>query len=55
MAPRSIKARNDADPDWIGALVSEARSLVFATNRGENTVSVFTPGNEPNSFKMRNA
>jgi DNA-binding beta-propeller fold protein YncE len=35
-----------------GALVSEARSLVFATNRGENTVSVFTPGNERNGFKI---
>ena len=27
-----------------GALVSEARSLVFTSNRGENTVSMFTPG-----------
>jgi DNA-binding beta-propeller fold protein YncE len=35
-----------------GALVSEARSLVFATNRGENTVSVFTPGDERNAFKI---
>jgi DNA-binding beta-propeller fold protein YncE len=35
-----------------GALVSEARCLVFATNRGENTVSVFTPGDERNAFKI---
>jgi DNA-binding beta-propeller fold protein YncE len=35
-----------------GALVSEARGLVFTTNRGENTVSVFTPGDEWNTFKI---
>lgn len=35
-----------------GALVSEARGLIFATNRGENTVSVFTPGDERNAFKI---
>jgi YVTN family beta-propeller protein len=35
-----------------GALVSEERGLVFATNRGENTVSVFSPGNERNAFKI---
>src|SRR6516225_11463069 len=35
-----------------GALVSEARGLVFTTNRGENTVSVFTPGGERNAFKI---
>ena len=35
-----------------GALVSEACGLVFATNRGENTVSVFTPGDERNAFKI---
>jgi DNA-binding beta-propeller fold protein YncE len=35
-----------------GALVSEARGLVFATNRGEDTVSVFTPGDERNAFKI---
>jgi len=35
-----------------GALVSEARGLVFATNRGENTVPVFTPGDERNAFKI---
>lgn len=39
-------------PAVAGALVSEARGLVFATNRGENTVSVFTPGDEPNGFKI---
>jgi len=35
-----------------GALVSEARSLVFTSNRGENTVSVFAPGAERNEFKI---
>jgi YVTN family beta-propeller protein len=35
-----------------GALVSEARGLVFTTNRGENTVSVFAPGAERNAFKI---
>jgi len=32
--------------------VSEARGLIFTTNRGENTVSVFTPGDEGNAFKI---
>src|SRR5882672_7194658 len=35
-----------------GALVSEARGLVFTSNRGENTVSVFAPGAEHNAFKI---
>ena len=35
-----------------GALVSEARGLVFTSNRGENTVSVFAPGAERESFKI---
>src|SRR5262249_57446331 len=35
-----------------GALVSKARGLVFTTNRGENTVSVFAPGGERNAFKI---
>jgi DNA-binding beta-propeller fold protein YncE len=35
-----------------GALVSEARELVFTSNRGENTVSVFAPGAERESFKV---
>jgi hypothetical protein len=35
-----------------GALVSKSRGLVFTTNRGENTVSVFTPGAERNAFKI---
>ncbi len=39
-------------PAVAGALVSEARGLVFTTNRGENTVSVFTPGNKRNGFKI---
>src|SRR5882672_4971637 len=35
-----------------GALVSEARGLVFTFNRGENTVSVFAPGAERDAFKI---
>ena len=35
-----------------GALVSEARELVFTSNRGENTVSVFAPGAEREAFKI---
>jgi DNA-binding beta-propeller fold protein YncE len=35
-----------------GALVSEVRGLVFTSNRGENTVSVFAPGRERDSFKI---
>ena len=35
-----------------GALVSETRDLVFTSNRGENTVSVFAPGDERNAFKI---
>jgi DNA-binding beta-propeller fold protein YncE len=35
-----------------GALVSEARNLVFTSNRGENTVSIFTPGAERDAFKI---
>jgi len=35
-----------------GALVSEARGLVFTSNRGENTVSVFAPGAERSAFKI---
>jgi YVTN family beta-propeller protein len=36
-----------------GALVSETRGLVFTSNRGENTVSVFAPGTERESFKIK--
>jgi DNA-binding beta-propeller fold protein YncE len=39
-------------PAVAGALVSEKRGLVFTTNRGENTVSVFAPGDERNGFKI---
>jgi DNA-binding beta-propeller fold protein YncE len=35
-----------------GALVSEARGLIFTTNRGENTVSIFAPADERNGFKI---
>src|SRR5438046_7565632 len=35
-----------------GALVSETRGLVFTSNRGENTVSVFVPGAERDAFKV---
>jgi DNA-binding beta-propeller fold protein YncE len=36
-----------------GVLVSEARGLVFTSNRGENTVSVFAPRAERDAFKIR--
>ena len=39
-------------PAVAGALVSEARNLVFSTNRGEDTVSVFAPRDEQNAFKI---
>jgi DNA-binding beta-propeller fold protein YncE len=35
-----------------GALVSEARRLVFTSNRGENTISMFTPGAERDAAKI---
>lgn len=35
-----------------GALVSESSGLVFTSNRGENTVAVFAPGNEGDAFKI---
>ena len=35
-----------------GALVSETRGLVFTSNRGEDTVSVFAPGSERDAFKI---
>jgi DNA-binding beta-propeller fold protein YncE len=35
-----------------GALVSEARGLVFTSNRGENTVSMFKPGAERDAVKI---
>jgi DNA-binding beta-propeller fold protein YncE len=35
-----------------GALVSDERGLVFTSNRGENTVSVFAPGAEGDAFKV---
>ena len=35
-----------------GALVSEVRGLIFTANRGENTVSIFAPGEERNAFKI---
>jgi DNA-binding beta-propeller fold protein YncE len=35
-----------------GALVSEPRGLVFASNRGENTVAVFAPNAERDAFKI---
>jgi DNA-binding beta-propeller fold protein YncE len=36
-----------------GALVSEARSLVFTSNRGENTVGIFAVGDERNIAKVK--
>jgi DNA-binding beta-propeller fold protein YncE len=35
-----------------GALVSEVCGLVFTSNRGENTISVFAPGAEREAFKV---
>jgi DNA-binding beta-propeller fold protein YncE len=35
-----------------GALVSEARGLVFTSNRGEDTVSMFRPGAEGEAVKI---
>jgi DNA-binding beta-propeller fold protein YncE len=35
-----------------GALVSEARGLVFTSNRGENTVSMFAPGAAREAVKI---
>jgi DNA-binding beta-propeller fold protein YncE len=35
-----------------GALVSDERALVFTSNRGEDTVSVFPVGREDDSFKI---
>ena len=39
-------------PAVAGALVSDTRGLVFTSNRGENTVSIFTPGKERDSIKI---
>jgi YVTN family beta-propeller protein len=36
-----------------GALVSEERNLVFTSNRGENTVGIFTTGDEQNITKVK--
>ena len=35
-----------------GALVSETRGLVFTSNRGENTVSIFAPCDERNALRL---
>ena len=35
-----------------GALVSEERNLVFTSNRGEDTVSIFTPRREDEAIKI---
>src|SRR5882757_3651813 len=35
-----------------GALVCEPRGLIFSSNRGENTVSVFAPLAERDAFKI---
>src|SRR5215468_4139481 len=39
-------------PAVAGTLVSEERGLVFTSNRGENTVSVFAPCAEQDAFKV---
>ena len=36
-----------------GALVSEERSLVFSSNRGENSVSIFSPEDETRAAKVK--
>ncbi len=36
-----------------GALVSEERQLIFTSNRGEDTVSVFSPDDETNAAKIK--
>src|SRR4051812_47751854 len=35
-----------------GALVSATRGLVYTSNRGENTISMFQPGKERNAIKV---
>jgi DNA-binding beta-propeller fold protein YncE len=35
-----------------GALVSDERDLIFTSNRGENTIGVFAPGDEANLVKV---
>ena len=39
-------------PAVAGALVSEACNVVFTSNRGENTVSIFAPGAERQAYKI---
>jgi DNA-binding beta-propeller fold protein YncE len=39
-------------PEVAGALVSEEQGLVFTSNRGENTVSLFAPGAERKAIKI---
>lgn len=46
----------DSVPDLgavAGALVSEKRNLVFTSNRGENTVSIFASGGEREAVKVK--
>ena len=38
-----------------GALASQERGLVFTSNRGEDTVSVFAPGAEREGARSRSA
>ena len=40
-------------PRVAGALVSEAHDLVFTSNRGENTVGIFSPGREGELAKVK--
>src|SRR5258708_11140589 len=35
-----------------GALVSDERDLVFTSNRGEDTISIFSPENEPGAVRV---
>ena len=36
-----------------GVLVSEEKNLVFSSNRGENTISIFSPENETRTAKVK--
>jgi DNA-binding beta-propeller fold protein YncE len=40
-------------PGVAGALVSDEANLVFASNRAENTIGIFTPGPKPDVTKIQ--
>jgi DNA-binding beta-propeller fold protein YncE len=39
-------------PSVAGALVSDDHDLVFTSNRGENTVGIYSPGQEASLVKV---